>query len=154
MLKPLLSWGKKKKKEKRKKEIRPKDPIWIPLKRNYKNVPPPHNSPGPPARLQKIKKCISRSQYSTANRSNCLCLVTLYKNRNATPEISQNPHIFINSKTSPISLKVFIGRKDRHIEAKLFQWKGKKRNVFFYFLRTKKIKRTVNCPITFFFFLV
>ena len=67
---------------------------------------------------QKIRKCISRSQYSTATRSNCLCLVTLYKIRNATPEISQNPLIFINSKTSPISLKVLIDMKDRHIQAK------------------------------------
>lgn len=101
---------------------------------------------------KKIKKCISRSRCSTANRSNHLCLATLYKNSIATPEISQNPHIFINSKTSPISLKVFIGMKDRHIEAKLFQWKGKKSVLLF---PEDKEDRTVNCPIILsFFFLV
>lgn len=115
MLKHLLSWGKKEKKERKKLDLKIQYKF---LKKNYKNVPPPHNSPGPPAHLQKIKKYISRSQYSTANRSNCLCLVTLYKIRNATPEISQNPLIFINSKTSPISLKVLIDMKDRHIQAK------------------------------------
>lgn len=96
------------------------------MKIKNKNIPPPHNSPDPPTLLQKIKKYINRSQYSTTNRSNCFCVGTLYKSRNATPEISQNPPIFINSKTSPISLKMLISMKDQDIEANLLQWKGKK----------------------------